>query len=171
MKFLIYILVFLIILSCEVQKSASLQTLSNDVNNANKQAEALTETENMKRLELFEGDTLLAVKLEAIKKEIRSNILYTYPPKLMIKPSHPQTAIITCKIVFRLGIEGNFYSLDSQWNSNIDKRLNLLTTKNIDSITVFQGNAATAIYGINGYCGVVVLHSSNRKLKREMKRL
>lgn len=153
------------LMSCGVQKSTSVETLQLP-----KMPTRIMEHENIKRIQAFKKDTLVSVKLKAMKEELLNNNVYVFLPKIIQLLSDTRELITLrqeCFIICVLAIRKKAYLL----LASTKEKLTLLTPKKIDSITVLEDEKAVAIYGAKGICGVVVLHSSNRKLNRKMKNL
>jgi hypothetical protein len=71
-----------------------------------------------------------------------------------------------CKIVFVL-LQGNVgHLLDLNQYPNYSVALKYLTEDTIDSVEILKGEKATSLYGSRAICGVVVMKSGNRKLKK-----
>ncbi|MFK7748756.1 MAG: hypothetical protein AB8B65_10215 [Kordia sp.] len=137
------------------------------------QKKQLTETENTAQLNLLKSDASIAEKLVAIKNEIQTAASYNFPRR-RIKSDNNREYVsfpVECEMIFRLSVKDVVYELNYKLTQNLDKKLQLLTAKNIDSMTVVEGITATALFGSNGSCGVVILHSNNRKLKRKLRKL
>ncbi|MEZ4795617.1 MAG: hypothetical protein R2785_00485 [Flavobacteriaceae bacterium] len=77
-----------------------------------------------------------------------------------------------CKITFVLALKDEeSYYLDPIEYSKTVKILNIINDKNIDNINILEGNEAVTLYGTYGKCGVIVLFSKNRKLKKTISNL
>ncbi|MCH2196100.1 hypothetical protein [Kordia sp.] len=141
----------------------------NFPNNKDLQKKAITKLsakENMERLSFFESDISVYEKLQQIRYEIRNDIMYTFKDTTAMR-KFP----VLCKTVFRLNCNGDFYDLNINWNPNTLASLDLLTIKNIDSIAVLNRDMAVVLYGTNGNCGVIILHSNDKQLKRNLRKV
>ncbi len=107
-------------------------------------------------------DCLKAVKRKVLSKESLNQTITEY-----VKAGY-EKAGFNCNLFFVLTIKGKFASSLNE----VDKStLKLIQTKGIDSITTITENLTHLLYGReSGYCGTVFLNSSNRKLKRKIKR-
>jgi len=74
-----------------------------------------------------------------------------------------------CKILFILNLKKSAYLLNPKKIHKTNRILELVIDKNIDKVTVLKGVSASALYGSNGRCGVITIHSDSRKLKRQVK--
>lgn len=137
----------------------------------------LTEKQNTEWISEFEKLDSKSEQLIQIKKKIFADTIYkkqqTYC-RIVIKDQETiQNAMkktnCECKIVFVLGFKREAYLLDPIEFPKTNKRLKLVTDRNIDKITVLKGDVASTLYGTNGRCGVVVMYSDSRKFKRKIK--
>lgn len=74
-----------------------------------------------------------------------------------------------CKIIFVLNHKNQNYTLDLNKVPNFSIILEYLKPETIEEINVLNDISATALYGINGNCGVVILKSNRRKLTKLIK--
>lgn len=184
MKPFLYLLILLLIVSCSstftpcrgvfifAERASFNDSMSLKLEQAN-QTKTLTETENVTLLNFFKSDASITEKLIAVKNEVHSSIKYVYPPK-RIKTTTTREYVssrIVCEIIFMAIVRGESYVIRFPHITNSNKNLDFLNEKNIDSISVLQGTKAATLYGINGNCGVVILHSSYRELKRKLSKL
>lgn len=140
----------------------------------------LTEENNIVWIKEFEklnekSDQLFEIKRkvfgDSIYKRKRSYCLIGVKKSEVLKKTVEKTNF-ECKIMFILSLKGDMYILDQNENSKTNKILELLTTKNIDGVTVLKkGDDALALYGTYGRCGVVILYSDNRRLYRKVKNI
>ena len=141
----------------------------------------LTEKHNAEWISEFEKINSKSEQIAEIKKKIFLDSIYIRQNgynrigcRIIIQDGESfkeslEKADCECKIVFVLGFKKVAYLLDPIEYPKTSKRLELVTDKNIDKITVLKGEVATAMYGTNGRCGVVVMHSDSRKFKRKIK--
>ncbi len=141
----------------------------------------LTEKQNAEWITEFEKLSSKNEQIAEIKKKIYSDSIYIRKNgynrigcRIIIQNVESfkkslEKSDCECKVVFVLGFKKEAYLLDPIEYPKTNKRLELITNKNIDKITVLKGNVASALYGTNGSCGVVVMYSDNRKFKRKIK--
>lgn len=185
MKPFLYLIILFAVISCNsistpcymgvlpfAERASFNDSLNLKLEQANKN-KSLIETENTAQINFFKSEASIAEKLIALKNEIQIGTNYKFPRK-RIKIDNEREYVsfpVECKIVFRLSVKDVLYDLNYKWTQNLDAKLQLLTAKNIDSMTVLEGITATELFGSEGSCGVVILHSNNRKLKRELSKL
>jgi hypothetical protein len=75
-----------------------------------------------------------------------------------------------CKIFFVLSQRKAGYLLDLNKYPNYSDILKYLTSETINSIEILKGENATSFYGSRAICGVVVLKSDDKKLKKLIKK-
>ena len=137
----------------------------------------LTEKQNAEWISEFEKLDYKSEKIAEIKKKIFADTIYKRQKnycRIVIKNQETiqeamEIANCECKIVFVLGFKKIAYSLDPNEYPKTHTVLELVTDENIDKITVLKGDIASALYGTNGRCGVVVMYSESRKFKRKIK--
>lgn len=141
----------------------------------------LTKAENLAWLENFKKIETRAEQVEAIKAKIIADssdhkkqgitrIVGTketwYKSDSLFKAvlENPQSE---CKILFLY----NGVILDYEIYPKKIDIISFFNASNIDLITVIEEDIAMALYGVRGSCGVVVISSANRRLKRKIRRL
>ena len=141
----------------------------------------LTEKQNAEWISEFEKLDSKTEKISEIKKKIfadsifiRKNGYNRIGCRIIIKNGETLKKSIgktncECKIVFVLGFKKSAYLLEPIEYPKTNGILEMITEKNIDKITVLKGITASALYGTNGRCGVVVMYSGSRKFKRKIK--
>ena len=122
-------------------------------------------------IEINTKEEKLTIIIEKIKKDSiisQSDII----EKIVIKTNEGENIndaidkTTKCKIVFVL-IQGKVgHLLDLNQYPNYSVALNYLTGETIDSIEILKGEKATSLYGFRAICGVVIMKSNNRKLKK-----
>lgn len=75
-----------------------------------------------------------------------------------------------CKIVFVLFQKKVGHLLDLNQYPNYSVVLKYLTIETINSIEILKGEKATSLYGSRAICGVVILKSDDRKLRKLIKK-
>ena len=75
-----------------------------------------------------------------------------------------------CKIIFVLSQKKIGHLLDLNEYQNYSVVLKYLTYKTINSIEILKGEEATSLYGSRAICGVVILKSDDRKLRKLIKK-
>ncbi|NQY28982.1 MAG: hypothetical protein HRT69_05865 [Flavobacteriaceae bacterium] len=160
MKQLIFI--FLILL---INKSVVSQEVKIDSN--------LSEKQNAEWFMKFEKLSLKSEQITTIKKKIFADTIYVRQNskiRIIIKNQKKLKKIdCECKIVFVLYFKKGGHLLDPIEHPKTNEILKLITEKNIDNIRILEGYDGTALYGSKGKCGVVLMHSNSRKLKRKIK--
>jgi len=141
----------------------------------------LTEKQNADWITEFEKLESESEKIAEIKKKIYADSIYIRQNgynrigcRILIRDGETfkkslEKANCECKIVFVLGLKKSAYLLEPIEYPKTNKILELITEKNIDKITVLKGDIASALYGTNGRCGVLVMYSDSRKFKRKVK--
>ncbi len=141
----------------------------------------LTEKQNAEWIAEFEKLDSKSTQIAEIKKKIYADSIYIRQNgynrigcRILIRDGETfkeslEKANCECKIVFVLGFKKSAYLLEPIEYSKTNRILELVTEKNIDKITVLKGDIASALYGTNGRCGVVVMYSDSRKFKRKIK--
>lgn len=141
----------------------------------------LTEKQNAEWIAEFEKLTSESEQIAEIKKKIYADSIYIRQNgynrigcRIIIRDRETfkqslEKANCECKIVFVLGFKKSAYLLEPIEYPKTNKILELITEKNIDKITVLKGDIATALYGTNGRCGVIVMYSDSLKFKRKIK--
>ncbi|MGK4568143.1 hypothetical protein [Flavobacterium sp. 3HN19-14] len=74
-----------------------------------------------------------------------------------------------CVILFVLDIDHGAYLLDLNRYPNISKKLNFFSNENIISIDLLEGEKALSLYGSHADCGVVILKTKDKILKKIFK--
>jgi len=68
-------------------------------------------------------------------------------------------------------VEGYFLQITNDTDRRtIENLTNELTTKNVKQLEVVDGEKAKALFGQNGWCGVVLMTATNRKAKKTLLR-
>ena len=141
----------------------------------------LTEKQNAEWIEEFDKLNSKTEQIAEIKKKIYTDSLFTTKnaqnrkrSRIIIKELETLEeasgkASCECKIKFVLYFEEGSHFLDPIQFPKTNEILELITEKNIDIITIIKGYSGTALYGSQGKCGVVLINSNNRKLKRKIK--
>ncbi len=75
-----------------------------------------------------------------------------------------------CKIIFVLTQKNSTRLIDLNQYPKNSIILNYFNSISIDSIEIIEGDKAVSVFGTSATCGVVVLKSNNRKLKRTIKK-
>lgn len=75
-----------------------------------------------------------------------------------------------CKIIFALTQKNSTRLLDLNQYPKNSIILNYFNSISIDSIEIIEGDKAVSVFGSSATCGVVVLKSKNRDLKRLIKK-
>jgi hypothetical protein len=71
-----------------------------------------------------------------------------------------------CKILFVLNQKNTGHLLDLNEYPNYSVILKFLTNETINSIEILKNEQATSLYGSRAVCGVVILKSDDRKLRK-----
>ncbi len=138
----------------------------------------LTKKQNAEWISEFEKLDSIPIKIVQIKAKIINDTLFNRIEKPcemeVIKQAYDVIQIkdssdCQCKILFVLSFKKFGYILNPLEYPKTTKILDLLNEKNIEEIKIYQGTDASRNFGTNASCGVVVLNSKNRKLKRKIK--
>ena len=141
--------------------------------------DTLTDFTNARWMEEFNKIESTNEKLTAIKQKIFDDRIYGAPLKRScliigdIAKSNvsKEKRYYECKILFVLKLFNKSILLDAETTETILLASRSITEKNIDSILSLSGLQSTALYGSDGRCGVVIMSSTSRKLKRRLKEL
>ena len=143
----------------------------------------LTRQENETWLMNLEKSQDLDTKLEAIQTKIVDDAKYIAPrPGVSytglsndvrqrsnaIQDSLPQVTA-ACKILFVVRA-GEMYKIDLEKNSKYKALIKMLDSEHIGSVQVLNGTKATAFFGAQASCGVVLMNSENDELSAELKK-
>jgi hypothetical protein len=138
----------------------------------------LTEKQNAEWISEFEKLNSIPKKIVEIKVKIINDTLFNRiekPCKMeAIKLAYDviearYSSECQCKILFILSFKKFGYILNPLEYPKTSEILELINDKNIDEIKVYKGDDGARDFGTKGRCGVVVLNSKNRKLKRKVK--
>lgn len=122
----------------------------------------------------------IEVKLELIIKKIKADSLISnrdLRENIFVSGSQRQSDVSSnfsesikqtkkCKILFVLNQNERIYLLDLNRFSNHSSVLEYFTSETIEEIQYINKDEALPIYGSSGNCGVVVLKSNDKRLKR-----
>ena len=75
-----------------------------------------------------------------------------------------------CKIMFVLSQKKGSHLLDLNQYPNYSDMLNYFSNETINSIEILKNEKASALFGSRAICGVVILKSDNRKLRKNIKK-
>lgn len=140
----------------------------------------LTEAHNIVWIKEFEKLKVKSDQVVEIKRKVFGDTIYKRKrnyclmgvKKAEVLKRTVEKINFECKIMFILSLKGDIYVLDQNENPKTNKISQLVTSKNIDRVRVLKkGDAALALYGEYGKCGVVILYSDNRRLYRKVKNI
>ncbi len=72
--------------------------------------------------------------------------------------------------MFKLIVKSDEYLLDYSEYEYTQKILDLINESNVDKITIYKNDMAGILFGERGKCGVIILYSNKRKLKKKIKK-
>ncbi|WP_299126013.1 hypothetical protein [uncultured Winogradskyella sp.] len=139
----------------------------------------LTESQNANWITKFEKINSKSSQITAIKEKVLSDTIYNkkkIPCEVYVKEGETASEAIKksdcqCKILFFLSVREDSYILDPILFTKTNQILELITSKNIDKMTIIRKeNIASALYGSRGRCGVIIMTSNNRKFKRKLRK-
>ncbi len=133
----------------------------------------LTEDENLAWINKLRDEKELTTRLEIIRTRIFADTC------IYVKNIGDRVAVKTgknvnkkdglCRPIFL--VEGYFIQMTNNTErQTIENLTKELTTKNIKQIEVVDGNEAKALFGQNGWCGVVLMTTTNKKAKKKLLR-
>lgn len=141
--------------------------------------DTLTNINNTRWIKDFEKIESKNAKLTAIQQKIFDDRIYNIALKRpcfiigdrlksdLSKEKH----YYECKILFILNLFDKSIVLNAATNEKILLACREIREQNIDSIILLNFLQGLALYGSDGRCGVVMLKSKSRKLKRRLKEL
>ena len=154
-----------------------LVNLSFGQNKDNKGLEVKTESDSwIQNLEKLDSkEKKIHFIIEKIKRD--SIIEFKSPSdRIIIKPNEGENLndVINnqsrCKILFVLTQKKIGHILDLNEYPNHSVVLKYLNYKTINSIEILKGEEATSLYGSRAICGVIILKSDDRKLRKLIKK-
>jgi hypothetical protein len=154
-----------------------LANLSFGQNQDNKELEIKTESDNwIQNLEKIDSkEKQIHFIIEKIKRD--SIIQFkSSSDRIVIKPNEGKNlndAInkqSKCKILFVLTQKKIGHLLDLNEYPNYSVVLKYLNNETINSIEILKDEKATSLYGSRAICGVVILKSDDRKLRKLIKK-
>lgn len=141
--------------------------------------DTLTDDINTRWIKGFEKMESKNAKLTAIKQKIFDDRIYNIALKhscLIIgdrlkSDLSKEKHYYECKILFILNLFDRSIVLNAATNKKILLACREIRGQNIDSIMILNFRQSSALYGSDGRCGVVILKSKSRKLKRHLEEL
>jgi len=132
---------------------------------------------NTKWLKELDSLTDKQSKIKFVINKIKTDSVYKSDVKLSTYISsngHLHDKIgneVPCKIIFTLKQKKTMYLLDLSMFPNYSAILEYFDSDTISEIQIVDGAAATAIFGTRGNCGVVILKSNDRKLRKLLRKI
>jgi len=114
-------------------------------------------------IEYVENDSIIIYSCDTFK--IKDNWNRHFPPLNVFNDS------CGCKLLFLLELRNKGYLFDKALNPKFYSFIELLNEDNISKIEVLTGNEALEYLGIRAKCGVIILESANKKLKRNIDKI
>lgn len=141
--------------------------------------DTLTDDINTRWIKGFEKMESKNAKLMAIRQKIFDDRIYNVSQKRKCITLHKKFKLIEkkdiryyeCKILFILDLFGMNIILDAAQQEEVLLVCREFKVKNIEAITVLKFPQSAALYGSDGLCGVVILKSKSKKLKRRLEEL
>jgi hypothetical protein len=132
-----------------------------------------TEEENLTWINKLRDEKELSIRLELIRTRILSDTgvyVKNIGDRVAFKTGkHKNKKDGLCRPI--LLIEGYFIQINNDTDKQtIEELAKELTTKSIKQLEVVDGEKAKALFGQNGWCGVVMMTTTNRKAKKTLLR-
>jgi hypothetical protein len=114
-------------------------------------------------------------KLDLIIEKVKQDSVIDYNPvsTYISKNGHIHDSINLskpCKILFVLNQRKNMWLIDLNQFPKYSGILKFITIDKIEKINILNKNAGRTVFGYRGECGVIMIKSNNRKLKRLFKK-
>lgn len=131
----------------------------------------LTEKENLTWINKLKEEKELAEQLNILRARILADT------NVYVKPFGDRQFLKTGKNKNRkdglgrpiLLVEGNLVQITNDTDRRtIEKFTKKLTTKNVKQLEVADGEKAKALFGQSGWCGVIMMTTTNKKAKKAL---
>lgn len=135
-------------------------------------------TENLNWVENLEKINSKAQRIQIIIEKIKRDSIVEFKnaDRIVVKLKEGENvndAInrqSNCKVLFVLNQKKVGYLLDLNQYPNYSDILKYLTSDSINSIEILKGEKATSIYGSRASCGVIILKSEDKKLRKLLRK-
>lgn len=133
----------------------------------------LTEEENLSWINKLRDETELSTRLEMIRARLLSDTS-VYVRKIgervgFKRGTNENKKDGLCRPI--LIVEGSIIDITNDTErQTIENLTKELTTKNVKQLEVVDGERAKALFGQNGWCGVVLITATNKKGKKTLLR-
>ena len=133
----------------------------------------LTEEENLNWINKLRDEKELTIRLEIIKARLLADT------NVYVKNLGDRVTFKTAKNENKkdglcrpiLLVEGYFISLTNDTEKQtVEDLVKELTIKNIKQLEIVDGEKAKSLFGQNGWCGVVMMTTTNKKAKKTLLR-
>ena len=132
----------------------------------------LTEEENIAWINKLRDPNELTEQLAMLRMRILSDTnvyVKNIGDRVVVRSErHKGKELGLCKPM--LIVEGYFIATDDTDNQIVEDLADELTTDNIKQLKVVDGDKAKALFGQNGWCGVILLSTKNRKGRKSLLR-
>lgn len=133
----------------------------------------LTEKENLDWIEKLRSEKDLERRLTILRTRILADTnVYVRPigdREVLKTEKNKNKEIGLCRPL--LIVEGNYINITNDTDpTTIENLVKELTTDNIKQFEVVDGEKAKSLYGQNGWCGVALLTTTNKKAKKTLLR-
>lgn len=133
----------------------------------------LTEEENLAWINKLRAEKELSTRLEIIRTRILADTdvyVKNIGDRVTFKTGKNENKKDgLCRPI--LIVEGYFIQITNDTDrKTIENLTNELTTKNVKQLEVVDGEKAKALYGQNGWCGVILMTATNKKAKKTLLR-
>jgi hypothetical protein len=133
----------------------------------------LTEEDNLAWINKLRGEKELSTQLEIIRTRILADTgvyVKNLGDRVTFKTGKNENKKDgLCRPI--LLVEGNFLQITNDTNrQTIGNLTKDLTTRNVKQLEVVDGEKAKALFGQNGWCGVILMTATNKKAKKTLLR-
>ncbi len=109
-------------------------------------------------------------KIKSVISKVYTDTAYINIKKVIIadNKTNDSTKHI-CKTLILISVQNKFYEIDLLENPKMKGILEILSSKNIESVRILDYPENVLSFGSNGLCGVVVMQTDNKKLIKKLK--
>lgn len=134
--------------------------------------DVLTTGENLRWLDAFNQERTAKGKLKLITSKIYDELEYVIPMRACMvfveetaRYKHLKRKKYECKIPFFLFVNGRYFQLDPRTSDLAIFILQRTTDADIEKFDFLRGPHAAALYGSQGSCGAITIHSKSERLE------
>jgi hypothetical protein len=132
----------------------------------------LTEEENLNWIEKLRSEKELETQLTILRARILADTNVNVRPlgdRVVLKTEENKKETGLCRPL--LIVEGYYINVNNDTDPAIVKNIvKEFTTENVKQFEVVDGEKAKSLFGQNGWCGVILLTTTNKKAKKTLLR-